>query len=233
MKSTPPARFIPDGNRDDRHTHPRFVAALLSAATLVLAIWLAFNTSDGESGTTRLQLLVAVAALALLIIGITFHLAAAAAGLHGGIENGGAQHGGIDHGGIDHGGVDHGVGQFDTDRFLRISRRILVLSRIGAVFAAAAVLAIAGLGALRVLAPPAERPVSVQFSEITGRVQLEYCPNLPGSFDALVKPTDLASSSTLLPVWVASRVCGNPSFQHGVWLHLNRSTITVADAGYR
>ncbi len=170
-------------------------------------MWLAFNTGDGVSGAARNQLLLALASIVLLLIGITFYLSAAVAA------------------------APSTIADPEADRSTRTLRRIRSLSGFGALFAIAAVLAIAGLGALRVLAPPAERPVSVQFSEITGRVQLEYCPNLPSSFEALVKPTDLASSSTLLPLWVASRVCGNPSFQHGVWLYLNRSTITVADAG--
>lgn len=213
MKSTPPVNKIPDTSAPQRRTHARFVAALLSPAALAVAVWLAFSTSDVAAASTRIQHLVALGAFVLFLIGITFYLAAAAAT-----------------GSRDRG--KPGV-QIEADGAGRTIRRIRSLSALGAVFALAAVLAIAGLGALRIVAPPANRPVSVQFSEITGRVQFEYCPSLPGSFEALVKPPDLAGSSTLLPVWVAGTVCGNPSFQNGVWLYLNRSTITVADAGDR
>ncbi|TFD03596.1 MULTISPECIES: hypothetical protein [unclassified Cryobacterium] len=209
MKSTPPASLIPDSSGPHRRAHARFLAALLCAAALAVAVWLALNTGEDVYGATRTQLFLALASIALLLIGITFYLAASMATARS-ISS-----------------------DLEVDRAARTIRRIRSLSGFGAVFAIAAVMAIAGLGALRILAPPAERPVSVQFSEVTGRVQLEYCPSLPSSFEALAKPTDLASSSTLLPVWVASRVCGNPSFQHGVWLYLNRSTITVADAGDR
>ncbi|MDJ0378044.1 hypothetical protein [Cryobacterium sp. PH31-L1] len=209
MKSTPPVSVIPDSSGPHRRAHARFLAALLSAAALAVAVWLALNTGHDVFGATRTQLLLALASIALLLTGITFYLAAAVANARS-ISS-----------------------DLDADQAAGTIRRIRSLSRFGAVFALAAVMAIAGLGTLRILVPPAERPVSVQFSEITGRVQLEFCPSLPSSFEALAKPTDLASSSTLLPVWVASRVCGNPSFQHGVWLYLNRSTITVADAGDR
>ena len=208
VKSTPPASFETAESAPHQRAHARFVVALLSAAAVVVAVWLAVNTNDAAFGGTRDQLLISLASIVLLTIGIVFYLSAAAAG-------------------------QHDRGNLEPARSARIARRSRSLSRLGAVFAVAALLAVAALGALRILVPPAERPVSVQFTEITGRVQLEYCPDLPSSFDALAKPTDLASSSTLLPVWVASRVCGNPSFQRGTWLYLNRSSITVADAGDR
>jgi hypothetical protein len=208
VKSTPPASFSTAESAQHRRAHARFVAALLSAAAFAIAVWLAVNTNDAVSGSTRDQLLISLASIVLLIIGILFYLSAAATG-------------------------QHDPEDFEPGRPARISRHVRSFSRLGAVFAVAALLAVAALGALRILAPPAERPVSVQFTEISGRVQLEYCPGLPSSFEALARPTDLASSSTLLPVWVATRVCGNPSFQHGVWLYLNRASITVADAGDR
>ncbi|MDJ0338801.1 hypothetical protein [Cryobacterium sp. PH31-O1] len=209
MKSTPPASFTPDDSGPRRRAHARFLAALLSAAALALALWLVASTGDAVPAATQAQLLVALGTLVLLLTGITFYLAAASIS---GRRN------------VDSAGVDASA---------RVIRSIRVLSAFGAVFAVVAVLGVAGLGALRVFAPPADRPVSVQFSEITGRVQLEFCPSLPSAFEALATPADLAGSSTLLPIWVASRVCGNPSFQNGVWLYLNRSTITVADAGDR
>ena len=208
MKSTPPASFSTAESAPHHRAHARFVAALLSAAAFAIAVWLAVHTNDAVSGSTRDQLLISLVSIVLLIIGTVFYLSAAVTGQHDSED-------------------------FEPARPMRVARRVRSLSRFGAVFAVAALLAVAALGALRILAPPAERPVSVQFTEITGRVQLEYCPGLPSSFEALAKPTDLASSSTLLPVWVASRVCGNPSFQQGVWLYLNRASITVADAGDR
>ena len=208
MTSTPPASFSTADNAPHHRAHARFVAALLSAVAFAVAVWLAVNTNDAVFGSMRNQLLISLVSIVLLIIGISFYLSAAVTGQH------------------DPEGLEPG-------RQARIARRVRSLSRLGAVFAVAALLAVAVLGAVRILAPPAERPVSVQFTEISGRVQLEYCPGLPSSFEALAKSTDMASSSTLLPVWVASRVCGNPSFQQGVWLYLNRASITVADAGDR
>ncbi|TFD84798.1 hypothetical protein [Cryobacterium serini] len=208
MKSTPPASFSTAESVLHQRAHARFVAALLSAVAFVVAVWLAVLANDAVSGSPRHQLLILLASIVLLVIGILFYFGAAAAG-------------------------QHDPGDLEPARSARLARRIHLRSRLGAVFAVSALLAVAAVGALRILTPPAERPVSVQFTEITGRVQLEYCPSLPSSFEALATPTDLASSSTLLPVWVASRVCGNPSFQHGVWLYLNRSSITVADAGDR
>jgi len=120
-----------------------------------------------------------------------------------------------------------------ADQPARSVRRIRSLVRMGTTFTVLALLLLAGVSVLGVLLPSMDRSVSVQFSDITGRVQLEYCPALPSSFDAMVKPIDLARSSTLLPVWVSSRDCGNPSYVNGVWLYLDRSTITVADSGER
>ncbi|TFC28400.1 hypothetical protein E3O25_07485 [Cryobacterium sp. TMT1-3] len=219
MKSTPPVSSVPDASGPHRRVHARVLAALLSAGALAVAGWLAFNASDGVSVTPQDQRLVALVALALFLGGITFYLAAAVVSGPRSPDN--------------HGPARPGSGTVEADGSARTIRRIRSLSALGAVFAVAALLAVAGLGALRVLVPPAERPVSVQFSDITGRVQLEFCPSLPSSFEALAKPADLSASTTLLPVWVASRVCGNPSFQNGVWLYLNRSTITVADADDR
>lgn len=206
--SFPPASFTPDDSDAPRRAHARFLGALLSLATITVAVWLALNTDNAHEETTRSQLLVAVIALLSFLISMAFYLAAAAA-------------------------TGRRRGDFEADRVARADRSVRSLSAAGAIFASVALLLIAGLGILRIFAPPAERPVSVQFSEITGRVQLQYCPTLPGSFEALVKPADLASSSTVLPVWVSNKVCGNPNFYNGVWLYLNRATITIADAGNR
>ena len=199
--------------------HARFLAAVLSAGALALAGWLALTASDEASVTPYGQRLVALVALVLFLSGITFYLAAAVATGPRSRETARP--------------TQPSAGHLEADRSASTIRRIRSLSTVGAVFAIAAGLAVTGLGALQILVPPAERRVSVQFSDITGRVELEFCPSLPSSFEALAKPADLAASSTLIPVWVASRVCGNPSFQNGVWLYLNRSTITVADAGDR
>jgi len=209
VNSSPPARPISDDSAPNQRANARFIVALLSVAALATAVWLAVNADDGTLAETRIQLLLAPAALVLFLIAIVCYLAAA------GVAGRGQ------------------AGDRDGDHAARTIRSIRFRSAWGAAFALAAVLTVAGLGALWVVMPPADRPVAVQFSDIGGRVQLEYCPSLPGSFDALVKPADLAGSSTLLPVWVTSRVCGNPSFQNGVWLYLDRSTVTVADAGQR
>jgi hypothetical protein len=177
--------------------------------SLAIAAWLAFATGDGLPGTTRVQLLVGVLALTLALSGVIFYLTAAASS------------------------VRLRPGDTEGERETRIVRRIRSRSRFGAGLTITAAVTVVGLGVLRIATPPAERPVSVQFSNLDGRVQFEFCPDLPGSFEALVKPAELDRSSTLLPVWVASRVCGNPSFQSGVWLYLDRSSITVADAGDR
>ena len=107
-------------------------------------------------------------------------------------------------------------------------RSLMAIGSLCAIVALVSVLTVVGV---RVLAPAPQQSVSVQFIDLSGRVQLEYCPSLPGSFTARASATDLRATSAVLPVKVTGQVCGNPAFTHGVWLYLNRSSITVAITG--
>ena len=78
-----------------------------------------------------------------------------------------------------------------------------------------------------VLSTPTE-PITVQFSDLYGRVQLEYCPSLPSSFAATASQDDLVGSATILPVKVTAGVCGNTDYTNGVWIYLNRDAVTVS-----
>jgi hypothetical protein len=83
--------------------------------------------------------------------------------------------------------------------------------------------------ALAVLVPAPTESILVQFTDLYGRVQLEYCPALPASFDGLASRDDLIGSSTILPVKVTAEICGSPDYSDGVWIYLNRDAITIAD----
>jgi hypothetical protein len=83
--------------------------------------------------------------------------------------------------------------------------------------------------ALAVLVPAPTESILVQFTDLYGRVQLEYCPALPASFDGIASADDLVGSSTILPVKVTAETCGNPDYTDGVWIYLNRAAITIAD----
>lgn len=98
-----------------------------------------------------------------------------------------------------------------------------LLGTIGLALAAVAVL-------LAVLLPRPTAAIMVQFTDLAGRVQLEYCPTLPGSFAGTASHDDLAGSSPILPVKVTAEACGNPEYTEGVWIYLNRASVTVADA---
>jgi len=82
---------------------------------------------------------------------------------------------------------------------------------------------------LTVLLPAPTARIEVQFTDLYGRVQLEYCPSLPGSFAATASLADLEGSATILPVKVSGETCGNPEFTDGIWIYLNRASVTVAD----
>lgn len=97
-----------------------------------------------------------------------------------------------------------------------------VLGVVGLALAALAVV-------LTVLLPAQTARIEVQFTDLYGRVQLEYCPTLPGSFAATASQADLAGSSTILPVKVTGETCGNPEYTDGVWIYLNRASVTVSD----
>lgn len=97
-----------------------------------------------------------------------------------------------------------------------------VLGLVGLALAALAVL-------LAVVLPTPTESIMVQFTDLYGRVQLEYCPSLPGSFAATASHDDLVGSATILPVKVTGDVCGNPDYTDGVWIYLNRNAVTVSD----
>lgn len=97
-----------------------------------------------------------------------------------------------------------------------------LLGTIGLALAAIAV-------ALAAVLPTPTETIAVQFTDLYGRVQLEYCPDLPGSFAGTAAHDDLVGSSTILPVKVTGEVCGNPDYTDGVWIYLNRASITISD----
>ncbi|MEC5185335.1 pyruvate/2-oxoglutarate dehydrogenase complex dihydrolipoamide acyltransferase (E2) component [Cryobacterium sp. MP_3.1] len=102
------------------------------------------------------------------------------------------------------------------------------LTILGSVFGVVG-LALAALAVvLTVLLPMPTQRIMVQFTDLYGRVQLEYCPSLPASFAATASRADLAGSSTILPVKVSGDICGDPEFTDGVWIYLNRSSVTVS-----
>ncbi|WP_104162418.1 hypothetical protein [Cryobacterium sp. N22] len=102
------------------------------------------------------------------------------------------------------------------------------LTILGSVFGVVG-LALAALAVvLTVLLPTPTQRIMVQFTDLYGRVQLEYCPSLPASFAATASRADLVGSSTILPVKVTGEVCGDPEFTGGVWIYLNRASVTVS-----
>ena len=102
------------------------------------------------------------------------------------------------------------------------------LTILGSVFGVVG-LALAALAVvLTVLLPVPAQRIMVQFTDLYGRVQLEYCPTLPASFAATASRADLVGSSTILPVKVSGEVCGDSEFTDGVWIYLNRASVTVS-----
>ncbi|MGY4856705.1 hypothetical protein [Cryobacterium sp. AP23] len=97
-----------------------------------------------------------------------------------------------------------------------------LLGTVGLALAAIAV-------ALAALLPAPTESIMVQFTDLVGRVQLEYCPDLPGSFPGTASHADLVGSDTILPVKVSAETCGNPDYTDGVWIYLNRASITISD----
>ncbi|MBX0298874.1 hypothetical protein K2F54_02665 [Cryobacterium sp. 1639] len=83
--------------------------------------------------------------------------------------------------------------------------------------------------ALAVLLPTPTESIMVQFTDLVGRVQLEYCPTLPASFAGTASHDDLAGAATILPVKVSAETCGNSDYTDGVWIYLNRTAVTVSD----
>lgn len=88
--------------------------------------------------------------------------------------------------------------------------------------------AIAVMLGVRLFLPGGSQPVLVQFSDLSGRVQLEFCPSLPASFEAIVFTDDLHADSAIIPVKVSGAVCGEPQYDDGVWIYLHRASVTLA-----
>ncbi len=76
--------------------------------------------------------------------------------------------------------------------------------------------------------PGSAQPVLVQFSDLSGRVQLEYCPSLPASFEGTAFSDDLRGEANLIPVKVSGEICGDTRFTEGVWIYLHRGSVTLA-----
>lgn len=93
---------------------------------------------------------------------------------------------------------------------------------------ALALVAVAVMVGIKLFLPGGTQPVLVQFSDLSGRVQLEYCPSLPASFEGIARTDDLQGGSSVLPVRVSAEVCGDSRFDDGVWIYLHRSSVTVA-----
>jgi len=108
-------------------------------------------------------------------------------------------------------------------------RRTLRL--IGALTAGGGAVLIVVAVALRLFVPLPLQDVLVQFSDLNGRVQIEYCPTLPQSFAGSATAEALQGTRSVVPVKVSGDVCGSSDFPNGVWLYLARSSITVGTAG--
>jgi hypothetical protein len=93
---------------------------------------------------------------------------------------------------------------------------------------ALALVATAILIGVKLFLPGGSQTVLVQFSDLSGRVQLEYCPSLPASFEAVAYTDDLVADTGVIPVKVSGDVCGSPQFDDGVWIYLHRSAVTLA-----
>ena len=98
---------------------------------------------------------------------------------------------------------------------------------------ALALVAIAIMLGLRLFLPGGTQSVLVQFSDLSGRVQLEYCPTLPASFEAVAYTDDLLADTGIIPVRVTADVCGAPEFDDGLWIYLHRSAVTLASTTQR
>jgi len=111
------------------------------------------------------------------------------------------------------------------------TRRTRLLGTLAVVAVGAGLVGVLGMVTTRVFVPAPEQTVIVQFSDPTGRVVIEYCPTLPGSFEAQARPAELNGTASVVPVRVTADVCGNPAFDRGVWLYLQRAGVTIAVAG--
>ena len=102
------------------------------------------------------------------------------------------------------------------------------LTTLGSLLGLAGLIVSALAVVLTVLLSTPTVPITVQFSDLYGRVQLEYCPSLPSSFAATASQDDLVGEATILPVKVTATVCGNTDYPNGVWIYLNRDAVTVS-----
>lgn len=105
-------------------------------------------------------------------------------------------------------------------------RRRLLL-RLGGLSGIAALVAVAVAITMRLFLPLPLQGVLVQFSDLAGRVQIEYCPTLPQSFSGSTTADGLHGTDSVVPVKVSGEVCGSDAFPNGVWLYLARSSITL------
>ena len=103
-------------------------------------------------------------------------------------------------------------------------RRLL---RIGALSGLAALVLVAIAITLRLFVPLPLQTVLIQFSDLAGRVQIEYCPTLPQSFAGSTMAAELHGSDAIVPVKVTGDVCGSDEFPNGVWLYLARSSVIL------
>ena len=101
------------------------------------------------------------------------------------------------------------------------------LLRIGALSGIAALVAVVVALLMRLFLPLPLQTVLIQFSDLAGRVQIEYCPTLPQSFAGSTTAAELHGSGTVVAVKVTGDVCGSAEFVDGVWLYLARSSITI------
>jgi len=101
------------------------------------------------------------------------------------------------------------------------------LTRLGGFAATAALVAVAVTIGMRLFLPLPLQTVLVQFSDLAGRVQIDYCPTLPQSFAGRTTAADLTGTDNVVAVKVTGEVCGSKEFPKGIWLYLARSSITV------
>lgn len=176
------------------------MAGLVSAGAAALAAGLGFWAVAGITPWNA----AAAGALVLLLISVCFYAGAS-------LSAGGARY-----------------DRSELEQNERMIVRIRTLSLLGAVFGTVALALVVVFVGGRLFVPEPEQAVVVQFSDLEGRVQLEYCPSLPSSFEATATAADLAGNEPTIPLSVTASVCGDDSLRDGVVLYLDRSAITIA-----
>ncbi|TFD51585.1 hypothetical protein E3T55_07675 [Cryobacterium frigoriphilum] len=101
------------------------------------------------------------------------------------------------------------------------------LMRVGGLSGVAGLAVVCVALAMRLFLPLPLQTVLVQFSDLAGRVQIEYCPTLPQSFAGSATAAELQGTAAVVAVKVTGEVCGSEEFADGVWLYLTRSSITL------